>query len=406
MPAVHEDPADRPYITIISGAGASACAGACSTGELSDAVRTLPLSNKIINTIRSACRYEDPLNFEDALFVLEELEAYLDPTDRSRTVRDIKPFFEWSDILRDVQPDWRVFRKERFAILELLHDRLSRINHDGRVSYHWLRPLVDRYDLRWFTLNYDVLADETINAISLDADKKWYDGFDTITLGFRPDQYPQAEAVFGPIHLWLSHLHGSLLFGYRDMAPYFAHGPPLEIIRMRTPADALANWRVYHQSFVDGHDDDFAQGSLISPLLSGQRKAEKLYSQPYSNYLQAFASSLLGSPYLMLIGYGGFDFHINSWIDQCFRTHNNKTRVIEVTLGTRPQDSVTSMLTRRQLVNTWDMISEDIHVSRYGVPAMVILSGVTDSAPPPDLMLQQLDGRFANLSIRGASVRD
>src|SRR5580704_7919473 len=114
----------RPYITIISGAGASACAGACSTAQLSDAVRVLPLSNKIIETIRSQCRHEDPLNFEDVLFVLEELEAYLDPTERSRTVRDIKPFFKWSDILRDLPPDWRLFRKERFDILELLHRSL------------------------------------------------------------------------------------------------------------------------------------------------------------------------------------------------------------------------------------------------------------------------------------------
>jgi hypothetical protein len=396
--AVLSSATDRPYITIISGAGASACAGACSTAELTNVVQALPLSKKIIEAIRSQCRYEDPLNFEDALFVLEELEAYLDPTERLREVRDIKPFLEWSAILQDVPADWRLFRKERFQILELLHHRLSQINCDGRQAlYRWLKPFADRYDLHWFTLNYDVLADETINAISLDIDKKWYDGFDPVTLGFRPDQYPQAESVFGPIHLWLSHLHGSILFGYRDMAPYFAHGAPLEIVRMKTSAETIKNWQIYHQSFVDGHDDDFTEGNIISPILSGQRKTEKLYSQPYSNYLQAFASSLLGSPYLMLIGYGGFDFHINSWIDQCFRTHNAKMRVIEVTLGSRPQDSVTSMLTRMQLVNTWQEVAEGIQVSRYGVPAMVILSGITNAEPPIDLMIQQLDGRFADL---------
>jgi hypothetical protein len=366
---------------------------------LSDAVQALPLSKKIIEAIRSQCRYEDPLNFEDALFVLEELEAYLDPTERLRAVRDIKPFFEWGAIVRDVPADWRLFRKERFQILELLHGRLSQMNLDGRAAlYRWLKPLADHYDLHWFTLNYDILADETINAISLDIDKKWYDGFDPSTLGFRPDQYPQAESIFGPIHLWLSHLHGSILFGYRDVAPYFAHGAPLEIVRMRTPADAIENWRIYHQSFVDGHDDDFAEGNIISPILSGQRKTEKLYSQPYSNYLQAFASSLLGSPYLMLIGYGGFDFHINSWIDQCFRTHNDKTRVVEVTLGSRPQESVTSMLTRMQLVNTWQEVATGIHVSRYGIPAMVILTGITEEPPPTELMIQQMEGRFAKLS--------
>jgi hypothetical protein len=390
--------AARPYITIVSGAGASACAGASSTEELSNAVQALPLSKKIIEAIRSQSRYPDPLNFEDALFVLEELEAYLDPTSRLRAVRDMKPFFEWSAILRDIPADWRLFRKERFAVLELLHEHLSRINADGRQPlYRWLKPLAERYDLHWFTLNYDILADETINAISLDVDKKWYDGFDPLTLGFRPDQYPAAESVFGPIHLWLSHLHGSLLFGYRDMAPYYAHGAPLEIIRMRTPAEAIENWRIYHQSFVDGHDDDFSEGNIISPLLSGQRKIEKLYSQPYSNYFQAFASSLLGSPHLMLIGYGGLDFHINNWIDQYFRTHNDKTRVIEVTLGSGPQDSVTSMLTRMQLVNTWQNVAPGTYVSRYGVPAMVVLTGVTDEAPPTELMIQQLEGRFATL---------
>jgi hypothetical protein len=244
-----------------------------------------------------------------------------------------------------------------------------------------------------------VLADETINAISVDVNKKWYDGFDTVTLGFShlinipKRRRSLARFTFGFLTC--------LLFAYRDMAPYFAHGPPLEIIRMKTTMEAIDNWRIYHQSFVDGQDDDFALGNLISPILSGQRNAEKLYSQPYSNYLQALASSLLGSPNLMLIGYGGFDFHINSLIDQCFRTHTDKTRVVEVTLGSRPQDSVTSMLTRMQLVNTWQEVGEGVHVSRFGVPAMVILTGITNASPPTELMIQQLEGRFANLSMRG-----
>jgi hypothetical protein len=299
----------RQSITIITGAGASISAGGPSTSELTEIVNRGELSAGIFEALRGSPRLTDIVNFEDVLHVLEELEAYLNPDEPSRAINDLKPFLALG-LGAALSDDWRDYRKERLTALEAIQARLSAIDSSGTGTlYNWLRPLADSYDIRWFTLNYDMVADQTIIAISRSVDKKWYNGFYKETGRFRPDEYANAERRFGALHLWLAHLHGCARFGYSRRQAGLAHGPPLELLELATFEEAIENWQYFHRLFMRFDHADLA--NVVSPIISGLKKLERISSQPYSSYFHALTDSLAKSPNLLLIGYGGGDAHIN-----------------------------------------------------------------------------------------------
>ena len=389
-----EKSASRESITVITGAGASVSAGSPTTKQLTELISQSDLSHNILDRLLRTDRPAEATNFEDVLHVLEELEAYLNPEEASRAVSDLKPFLALSRDTADISDDWREHRKERLSLLQHIQARLIEVDDGGKGHlYAWLRPLADSYDLRWFTLNYDTVADRTINAISVDVGSKWYNGFDPTTRHFRSDEYSQAEEKVGELRLWLAHLHGCVRFGYDQTQAGLAHGPPLEIIEMASADEATRNWQQFHQAFLMDEYADLA--NVVSPIVSGLRKLERLNSQPYSSYLNSLFDSLARSPNLLLIGYGGADPHINHQLTQFFFTNLSRTRVVEVTRAADPKDSAVGKLTHFPFKQTWEKIGDGIFVSRWGVPATVILTGIGESSPPTQIILDSLHDKYA-----------
>lgn len=374
----------RRHLTLLTGAGASLYACAPSTSDLTAAVARGEAGGEILHALQGI---HSGANFEDVLHVLEELELFADPGLRSRPARSLKPFLAPGNVLATY--DWLALRRARFDVLQAIRDEISCIQYeDSQPLYDWLRPFVDDCDVYWFTLNYDVLADIVIDRLSRDAEKPWYDGFGPPLGQFRPDQYARAEDRFGPIHLWLAHLHGSVRFAYRDGDKRMAHGPPFEIVLAPSVEKAADNWRCYHARALA---EEPIELGAISPIISGLRKSDKLDARPYSNYLHKFAQALSGSPDLLIIGYGGSDPHITSWLRQFIDIHLARARVIEVTSEKDPQRSAIGQLARYDL--NWKELAPGVYRCGMGVDALVITTGIAhDKAAPIDLMRDHFSG--------------
>jgi hypothetical protein len=156
----------------------------------------------------------------------------------------------------------------------------------------------------------------------------WYDGF-TEPVG-APAHYEFNRREFCNNVLSdkniLCHLHGSIRYGYQ-----------------RNPSDVLTfNDLVKYENINQaletlewGRTDRLIKGSAIptSSIISGFDKAAKLtYSTvPYAYYFKALTDTLINCGKMVVIGYGGYDDHINTWFEEFVGIHKEQRRVVYVT---------------------------------------------------------------------------
>ena len=200
VPLVNTDraPNGRPdptwRLTVLLGAGASLYAGSPSTDDLTSIVAGREISGAILRALRSRCE-TSAANFEDVLHVLEELDALLGTT-RSRAPSMLRPLIEPSSILNGITIDSSLLRRERYELLEAIAAAFDGIDYDSawHVLYRLLRPLLDDFDIDFFTLNYDQVVDVAVYGLSMLSGKKLLDGFGQVidmenSRLFRADQY-------------------------------------------------------------------------------------------------------------------------------------------------------------------------------------------------------------------------
>jgi hypothetical protein len=104
------------------------------------------------------------------------------------------------------------------------------------------------------------------------------------------------------------------------------------------------------------------------PIISGLRKADKLISHPYAYFHHALAEELISCRRLLIIGYGGDDYHLNFWIRHLKERWGKDARVAIVTHSDDPRPSfgntpfaafLTSFL--RMDINAWHSLPETAH---------------------------------------------
>ncbi len=93
--------------------------------------------------------------------------------------------------------------------------------------------------------------------------------------------------------------------------------------------------------------DHYSAGQIVSaaPIISGLNKVAKLSQnpEPFGYYYRAFIDALLGSERLLVIGYGGRDDHINTWLEQFATKHREVRRTVWIgLLHYRPGDEPTA----------------------------------------------------------------
>ena len=65
-------------------------------------------------------------------------------------------------------------------------------------------------------------------------------------------------------------------------------------------------------------------------MITGYRKAEKILIEPYASYFHYLRDALFATPYWVVIGYGGLDFHANATIREAADFWGDRLRVFVI----------------------------------------------------------------------------
>ena len=321
-------------LTVLLGAGSSIYADAPSTGELTELITKRSLSRDIYDRL---VRVDPDSNFEDVLHVVEEIESLQDPDLGVRALNCLQPFVRVVDDVSSLA-NINDLRQERFAIIDAIATRFDRLDYDRhwRTLYRLLRPLFERYRLDVFTLNYELLADVAVFALSVRTAKPWFSGFESVA----DDPERGAQFLSGmyahndfPMNLRVGHLHGSVCYGYSHRYATDEGVRRFEIAEFADPAEARRNWARYRGFALRSEAGRLA----AAPIISGLRKSEKLNAKPYGNYFHGFAEAVSTNPRLLVVGYGGWDPRVNFWLNEFREIHGARGRLVDVTAETQPE---------------------------------------------------------------------
>ena len=392
LAAAEPDPTLAPTkrLTILLGAGASVFANAPSTRRLTEIIRARPMSGAILHALQSGDGARDP-NYEDAFYVLEQLEL-LKSQAPDRASLALMPFVQTVGDIGGITVDHEAVRRERFEVMEMISEAFSSVTYDTswRTLADIFGELLTTFNLDIFTLNYDLLADVTVEGLSRITGKKWYNGFGSKIRGtdapFDPCEYASWNPAWGPKYLTLQHLHGSLGYLYADGTP-FVHARRFVLQEGQNIDYIRENWEHMKRVALTSPAEIFCR---IAPIVSGLHKLEKLNVQPYANYYTAFARAVSDSPRLLIIGYGKGDEHINYWIQEFAQIHNQAARVIEITNSDVPHTFAVQRITQWDDLR-WDQYRglPDVFESAAGVENLVFTCGLHEDANLP-VRLQEL----------------
>lgn len=321
-------------VVVIAGSGFSLAAGYPSTNDLTasilamqtptvtdvtDKQRELPA----IQVVRKALAgYYDTVNFELLLHAVEAMlsaaiagtglgisdllkpvtNAFMETSQRWRCLDDANQLSWLRRVIYQCIFSHVKQSSEATLVPELMQAYAATIN-----------SLRQKFTLAWFTLNYDDLLERVSPAMA--------DGFSPFG-----DDDPEVFVSNAFLNLirreeYVCHLHGSIFFGYSPEV----HGS--ELVKLRTLDQAQKSYNLLTRP-------SYAQSREIAdpgPLISGLRKADKLISHPYAYFHHALADELVSCQRLLIIGYGGSDFHLNFWIHRLKQYSGPDARIAVVT---------------------------------------------------------------------------
>jgi hypothetical protein len=290
----------------------------------------VPACKVIMHCLRST--YQEP-NFEHLINALEQLEPFALAKQSHGMRDDFRPVL--ASFVQDVvdlsflinpplitETRLRVYR----AIREYIADRVltASTNQPEADLRRLFTLLAEDYHVRVFTLNYDDLIDR--------ADGNWFDGF---SIDLQPQGIVgRAFDTAGFAQNWrhaeklLVHMHGSVLY---DVNIHYNNG----LVRFNSAQEALQSSAGSISSTSLAHGIDVSN----APIISGLSKAARLTlnPQPYGHYYRIFMESVIESPRLLIIGYGGADPHVNAWLREFSQIHGSTRRVSWITYMSEEQ---------------------------------------------------------------------
>lgn len=379
----------KPPLTILLGAGSTANLGLegpprgmPSTKEITGAVRgmrlpaaiklgmpvrywenqqpsvtsiaEIPIIGHIFSRLASHYR-PDSINFELLLYALEELDPYV----FAKTSRDIADEYRpvlhaftrlkrRSEFLQEIGFLNQLRRQVIHKIVETFIQREAGLGADPARSMRALiSKLEQRFTISVFTLNYDDIIDRARDV--------WFDGFD-VPIGGTAEDGGQRAWAFNSARFaqrgnqdipLLVHLHGSIRYGHLARTLFGMGHDPGEFVKYENAQTA------YDSIIGMASGDDVSGGRIVSAatIISGLNKVEKVMSNPvpYGYYYLALIEALLKSTRLMMIGYGGRDAHMNTWLNEFTRAHGNRRKTVYV--GKLPGDTAFAPSAERTLMS-------------------------------------------------------
>jgi hypothetical protein len=168
-------------------------------------------------------------------------------------------------------------------------------------------------------LNYDNCIELSLGVGS------WEDGFTLLDPGiFRFDP----ERIVNSTITRILHLHGSVFYGYpRFSNPnrFIFEDHHEDLYRFDTHVNARRNWFSRSRNWAQS-----GERASAGPIITGQRKTDKLLAYPYSTYQAVLHDVLLNNPRLLIVGYGFGDLHFNGLLSRLTRIHGDNRRVVVI----------------------------------------------------------------------------
>lgn len=323
-------------VTAFIGAGAVLNVGGPSTSTLTTAVRnraqwagdprnlraTIPAIRQIADAL-DAYYAPEAANFEDIFHAVETIgSVQIGLT--ARTAKEFKPAvgaFVGAGLTA---------RYDSIVLLGALNDIIDEVaQHIMRYvagfqaagAHQWFadfwREATARCHWDVGTLNYDNCVEQSLGTGT------WEDGFVRVDPGVY--RFDPTRILTGALTRIL-HLHGSVFFGYPH--PDISNRFPFEdqhedLYRFDSHDVARRMWfgRSTNQAQA-------GESAIAGPIITGQRKPDKLLGYPYSTYQAVLHSALLRNPRLLIAGYGFGDLHFNRLLNRLTRIHGDNRRVV------------------------------------------------------------------------------
>jgi SIR2-like domain len=285
--------------------------------------RAIPILPLIYRTLKTS--FEKHVDFELVLHALEELEPIGNLENFGNVHPQFRPvlsaFTEISQTLSFIN-DGDLLRTVRRAVIEQIYeaviDRSQIKDLAVRAALNlFIRIIECHFQIAVFNLNYDDVVDG--------AHLSWLDGFiyekdvPPEEREYRPQTFEsrlfdQWQTSSEPL---LAHPHGSVRFGYSS--------GEFGLCKYRNAQVALSS---IQETTVS---DKYSGGRILSPtpIISGLGKSAKLIEnpRPFGYYYRALIDALLGCERLLVIGYGGRDDHINTWLKEYLERHGAKRKI-------------------------------------------------------------------------------
>lgn len=323
-------------VTEFIGAGAVLNIGGPTTDALTAAVKnraqrtsdptnphaTIPAIRQIANTLDSYF-FHETANFEDIFHAVESLIS-LQTGLQPRTAKEFKPAigaFVSPNAAADYSP---------IVLSGALQDIVNEVAQQVTSYVSGFQPTGAH---QWFadfwrnatthlhwdigTLNYDNCIEQALTR------GNWEDGFIQVDPGIH--RFDPTRIVNSTTTRML-HLHGSVFFGYPypDVSNRFAFGDEHEdIYRFDSTSEACRYW--FGRST---NHSQAGESAIAGPIITGQRKPDKLLGYPYSTYQTVLHNALLNNSRLLIAGYGFGDLHFNRLLSRLTRIHEDNRRVV------------------------------------------------------------------------------
>jgi SIR2-like protein len=326
---------NREGLTLLVGSGFSQALGIPGTREITEYMRAASTETLTKSPTQSSAwlRLETPLwKMASSYFETVDFEKMLHLAEAIVSIQQAQGGLIAQDFLKpaygafmDVSPRWDSViqtgplmdfcSRSTDRIGMLLHQKLAHLNIQDRTIRHaagLIRRLCREFIVTIVTLNYDDLIERAVEEHFVD--------------GFSKD----AVALFDPIRLRdeggtkLIHLHGSIRFGSQQLEH---RGRIVKYLSSQHVVD------VGQRGWISFQVDPTQSGDLVfvGPIITGLRKLDKATVSPFGYYQLAAIEALSTNRRLVVIGYGGRDLYLTSWIRECLARHGHGGRVVCVT---------------------------------------------------------------------------
>jgi len=403
--------AGNPTLSVVVGAGGSLELGAPSTNALTtiihaalDQMPALPKSSpgwaqQVSKVLITRCQeyYGSHYNFEFLFNTLEAITSLSRSWDH-QTVPEYKIAEAMFCKLADQNKYEKLFDLyfticAQRRLLEAIHTTMSNVSTSAAQHANWdsysnfWNSLTSNFNLKIATLNYDTLVDQAL-------------GVSREQQGFVPipgESVARFDEGTLEQHGRLMHLHGSIHFGYRtgDSKRFIFEEAFDDLYWHDTSSAALAS-----QTGKSTNTNQAGREAIISPIITGLQKPDKLLYEPFSTYYRTLGHLLRSNNKLLVVGYGFSDIHINALLSRMTRWHGPNRKIALITWfdskdWSPSMDWALNRGNEFQTVATWTEDRAPMNHSTYQNPwtssnglVRVYLGGLMDTATNllPDLV--------------------